>query len=1028
MDILGITKNRIVWLVLILFISLGLVGVALAAAGHMGGSITDIQSIYPQTPSEGQLAGLLPPSPVQIVSNPSEITSLGDQIGEQMRQQAMADSRFSHSSSQSRIHSGALAEIQRVEFWMMPSGLTGIWGGADPNQPITITISTGETLYAFSDEFGEYSADHQIFLSPGDIITATAGTGGGPVIVVFAELMANSDSAVDQVIGHISYPAWEVEIYPWWGDEMITTTTDMDGDFAETFDDIPPQGRGYIRFQDFIDPNNAMIVFHKPFYDLQPAIRANYAHDWVEGNYDPGYQVSITVTDSPGDIKGTAQVETFDPGWNGETGFATWYDMPWDGIQPDVQVGDYVYLSIDNGRSAMVQLGEIDGSLDSNTDVFEGSLNIPWLTDPVHVDCGVWVEYGPGMGFDDIDPQGGTFTCDFASLGWDLLPGMDVGVSYNDPDANQVINVFREPAPELRIDMWGQGVPASGNNYIIEIHYNNNGWAPAPDVTIQAAFWGMVYLSDTSGLFHTGTGDPADPLIWDVGVLPFSHSTEQSFYVFVQVVNPPGGDVFTSADIATPLAYYQGDEGRKHANWESGIAEVNDSELNIGKWAWTWAPVPGQEFVYAVNTCNNGSTSSSELYITDTLPLSTTLMYWWGQEPGWEEISSSDHELVVKRPTVTGGKCTEIYLDVLLSDQAYPGMNLHNEAWVWAESDNDPENNFTSMDHPVGKPEYNLHLGANWVQGQFIPGGTVSLEINYANWGNMPMSGTVLTATIPAGTEFQFAYTLDWSGWIPFTPTIITDEYLVWDIGDYPNGYNRGLGVQFRIDDSTLSGTSLDVEYRIMGDILEVRYDDNTVVYHEIVNDNGSNLRVDKHTNWEWNSWDNSARQLWYELRILNIGTEYLENVVITDTYPLSTTVSGCGWNHGPGDLQPCEVDEANHLVIFRLDYMNPGDTASANLRVDLASEDAGVQGLLFTNQVDISDYSDIDPSDNHDELMSYSGPDVFVRKWLKAGELCPGGLITYTVEFGNQNRWPWNWDWPYGSHITETCRKGRPL
>ena len=33
--------------------------------------------------------------------------------------------------------------------------------------------------------------------------------------------------------------------------------------------------------------------------------------------------------------------------------------------------------------------------------------------------------------------------------------------------------------------------------------------------------------------------------------------------------------------------------------------------------------------------------------------------------------------------------------------------------------------------------------------------------------------------------------------------------------------------------------------------------------------------------------------------------------------------------------------------------------------------------------------------------------------------------MITYTVEFGNANRWPWNGDQNYGSHITDTLPVG---
>ena len=106
--------------------------------------------------------------------------------------------------------------------------------------------------------------------------------------------------------------------------------------------------------------------------------------------------------------------------------------------------------------------------------------------------------------------------------------------------------------------------------------------------------------------------------------------------------------------------------------------------------------MPGHEFVYAVNVCNNGSTSSPEVYITDTLPLTVTLVNWWPQFPGWEEVSASDHQLVVKRPTMPGGQCGEVYINVLLSDQAKLGELLLNEAWTWAMSDPNLEDNYAS--------------------------------------------------------------------------------------------------------------------------------------------------------------------------------------------------------------------------------------------------------------------------------------------------------------------------------------------
>jgi hypothetical protein len=1012
-------KNRYIWLIIIAIISLGLVGAALAAASSAGRSITESDTTLPQTEGNGQSGVTLPPSP--FVSSPrqhQEIYSPGDPMGEQMRLQAM-------SASKEQFNPALQGEVNRVEFWENPSSETWIWGNVEPNSTVTITTSSGDTLIGSADELGEFSMDQATDLYWGDLITVTAGLGIYPVTIIFPDMYANSDSNINQVIGHISYPNREVGIYPWWTGGISTTVlSDEDGNFWASFQEIRDTGRGHIRFIDNIQPDEVETIFHTPFYDVNPYLNVNYAHEWIEGNYDSGWQVAITLTNETGDLKATAHGETgYIPYWGGETGFATHYNVFWDGLQPDIQVLDHVYFSLERPgevHTAEVQVGEISGELDIDDDTFVGYLDVPWLTGTVPVDCGVWVDGAPGVSAGEVDPNHGPIFCDFFDVGWDLLPGMDVGVSYYESDSDHVINVFREPAPDLRINMWGQGMPAWGNNFIMEMHYNNDGSLTAPGVTIQAAFWGMVYISDTSGFSHTGTGDPADPIIWEVGDVPVNRYGESVFYVFLQVVNPPEGGVFTSADIDTSMVYYQYDEGRLHTTWDSVISDSSESDLGLDKWSWTGDPVPGEDFVYTVRVCNNNPNSSSEVYITDTLHISTTLVNWWGQDPGWQEVLFDPHELVVKRPTISD-RCSEVYINVTLDEDAEQGMDLRNDACVSAESDPFPDNDCNSSDQNVGTPNYNLHLYPNWTYGQFVPGGEIGYELGFTNGGNMPMPGTLLTTTLPQDTEFITAYTWDWYGWIPITPTLIGDGYLVWDYGTFLNGYNQNLGIRLKIDADTPVGTPLVLENHIMGDELEYRYDDNVLIFTDSVNDFGPNLRVDKHTNWWWN-WEG---QLQYELRILNVGTQYLISPTITDTYPLLTEVGegDCWWNHGP--ILRCEIDPDNHQVIYTLDYLNPGETASAMLRANLDPDIIGNQGLEFTNQVDISDFDDIAPEDNHDEVTSYTGPDVFVRKWLKEGEVQAGRVVTYTVEFGNLNRRPWDGDPEFGSHITETLPAG---
>ena len=71
----------------------------------------------------------------------------------------------------------------------------------------------------------------------------------------------------------------------------------------------------------------------------------------------------------------------------------------------------------------------------------------------------------------------------------------------------------------------------------------------------------------------------------------------------------------------------------------------------------------------------------------------------------------------------------------------------------------------------------------------------------------------------------------------------------------------------------------------------------------------------------------------------------------------------------------------------------------------------------------------DITPEDNHDEVTAFTGSDTFVRKWLKEGVVQAGREITYTVEFGNANRWPWNTDPNVNSDTSpRSCLKASPL
>lgn len=958
-----------------------------------------------------------------------------DNPGERMRQQAMSVQPTPEMWQENAGTEGLLQStgvITRFQFWLNSSGWSNMWGAAVtgttvtvwlPREPYSLTSSPDPTSCLGCFSFPTYA-----FLYPGDVVSVTTSGGDPPVTIHIPDpLEAHADSLTSQVWGQIG--GWltrEVEVYTQNGYIITTTTTDGVGNFMTTWPGMLGGDSGYIRYVDQVDSMD--VIFHRPFYDLEPRITVNYADEWIEGVYEAAHTVWITLTNATGGIKATASGETGSLDiWGGTEGWSTNANVPWNGLRPDIQPGDHVYVQVDNGRTGEVHLPEITGAVDVVADTVSGNVVGDWLTGTVYVGCAFWINIPAPMTSTIAESPDYAYECDFGGS-FDILPGMNAAVDYREADNDQVFNVFHQAAPNLWIKIWGEGTPASGGNYILHVQYNNGGDALAPDVVITSTLDGMEYLTDTSGLSPTGTGDPTDPLVWQLGDLEPSSNSAHDFYVFVRVVDPPGAGLFADTRIRTDLIYYQ-NENDKYASWEYDPIPGLNVDVSIGKWAWTGDPVPGSDFVYVINECNNGTTSSDWVALTDTLPLSTTLVDWWGWNPGWEEVTRSDHELVVARLTTPDSWCDEVNLQVHLDETAWQGMQLHNVADVWTSSDTDPSNNHTETWLSVGQPHPNLVLNPGWVTGQHVPGGTIRYEFIIGNYGNVSLDDILLTSTLPAGTLFSSADTWDGRGHYSYayppdvvvTPTLTQDGYAVWNIGHLANGDTKVMGVELSIDAADQPGTPLDIQIDISPQPWEDRYDDNTLRYQEQVNGHGPNLRIDKHTNWNWEQWGEDDYLINHELRIMNLGTQQLENVWITDTLPIHANLESWWRDHGPDGM---DASSSDGMVVFYVPELQPGDTASFNYRIRF--EPGSVkQGMAFTDLMEAPIEGDVNPADNTDTVTAYSGPDVFTRKYLSGGFPEPGAIITFTVEFGNQNRWPWNGDGGYPSLVIDTLPEG---
>lgn len=185
-------------------------------------------------------------------------------------------------------------------------------------------------------------------------------------------------------------------------------------------------------------------------------LRVNYGHDWVESFYEGGHTVRVTVTGADRDLdnaKATIEEQTEAKDyWDGEAGFQT-LDGVWDPETPDIQPGDWVFAQVDNGATAQVQLGDIQGEVfpfghvSDVADSITGTVLAPWLEEPVPVEC---LDWGSGLE-EPVNKDDGVIATDGLEFyycewdqdaEWDVEPWQDIGVGYSTPDGHWVANAF----------------------------------------------------------------------------------------------------------------------------------------------------------------------------------------------------------------------------------------------------------------------------------------------------------------------------------------------------------------------------------------------------------------------------------------------------------------------------------------------------------------------------------------------------------------------------------------------------------
>ncbi len=878
-----------------------------------------------------------------------------------------------------------------------------------PNATVAITVADGGGVKAVAsgqaDEWGNFGSwgmswdPGQPNIAVGDVVVAAAA-GLTTAVDPIGAIDATMDTAADTVYGAIHVP-WFVtvtvrcEIWQENGPSIEIPGVDADGgeyacDFTGQWD-IQPWEMVAVRY---LEPDGDTVI--NIAHPLDLLLQVNYAHDWVEGDYEAGHTVWITLTESDGvTIKDTAELTTGEvPWWGGRVGFSTGWQGWTSGGWPDLQAGDWVYGRVDTGYAATVRIGTITGDLDIGADTISGTITADWFTQTLSAWCGVWEPGGPSTDF-QVDPDGGAYFCDIGALGWDLVPGHDVSVGYLEPDRDWVTNIFREPAPNLRVEKWaeGSGQAMPGGPAVFTLRYRNEGDAEAATITLTDTLpANTTYVADGSGVAPIlGPGWVA----WTLG--PLGVGEERRFQLVLHNTANPGATLHNAADI---WALYDDDYGNNHAEADVQVVEGRP-DLYVNKNPNPGDPAPGQTMLWEINYGHNGPVASGPVVLTDTIPQGTSIVAWYSENGYnlWTDHSTAD-QLILEAPAIPGYWGDRILLRLLVDNSVPVGTQLTNTVEITTAGDTNPGDNWQMRnDVWTGWPRYDTGVSKWWGHGSLAPGRESNFWVGYRNSGNSLVHNAVLTDTLPAGTTFITSLLdLGWGIQVPFPPDSIVGNELVWNLGTLEVAEGHNIMLRLQIDPGTAPGTLLTDCAAIASRDFEDNPYDNAACITETVRAAGPNLRVTKFTHWD------SPDRIYYGVRVCNIGTTTEYSVTLTDTFPAGMTLE----NWHVDFWEPWSWNLSGNRFTVTFSRLEPEWTTWLHLWLSVP---AVPNGTLFTNVADITiPPGDVNPADNHDEIVVGTGPDLSVEKWLSGGTPTPdpGQLLTFTLHFQNRSEAWW--------------------
>jgi uncharacterized repeat protein (TIGR01451 family) len=541
-----------------------------------------------------------------------------------------------------------------------------------------------------------------------------------------------------------------------------------------------------------------------------------------------------------------------------------------------------------------------------------------------------------------------------------------------------VAGAISQPA-DLSIVKTAPATMVAGTTVTYTLTVTNNGGFDAPATSVSDTLpASLTFVSSSPACSAAG-----QVVTCNLGTLTNGQVVPISLNVRIAPDTPAGTVISNTASVTSTAP------DPTPANNTSTVASpavTTSADLSTTKAAVETSVAPGGTFTYRVVVTNNGSSTASNVTVTDPLPAQLAFV---SSPSGCSAVAQN----VTCGPvaTLAPGSATTFDIVVRLAP-TYTG-NGSDIGNVATASSSTPDPNPTNDSNPpappptVTAPQSDVQIVKSVSAAPAPPGGTYTYTLNVTNNGPSAATNVTVTDALPASTTFvssAAACTASGQNVIcPTEPTLDVGVSMLYDIVVQLSPTYTGDGSDI-LNTATVTSTSLDPSLQ----------NNSNPAGAPPVGPPGADVAIVKTVS---AGPINPGETFTYTLLVSNQGPSVAANVIATDPLPAGVTlvssVEGCT---AVGQDVTCPA----------IASLNAGESVSYHLLVRLDASYVGDGSDLPNTATVASDTPDPVPGNNTSAPVTpqvgNGSSDLSITKTIVGGAVAPGTVFTYRIVVAN--------------------------